>query len=104
MTYQEWDEKTRKSKACQQKVPITQRLTEQAAIHDLKAILRLIDAGKLAVSDKTHQLGIAALRTLDALLLGGDFYDDSGYGEYEKNGPIKPFAWPMLVQPGDWRR
>lgn len=100
MTYEEWDEKTRKSKARQQMVPITQRLTERAAIHDLKAILRLIDAGKLAVSDKTHQPGVAALRTLDALLLGGDFYDDSGYGEYEKIGPIKPFAWPMLVQAG----
>ena len=100
LTDQEWDEKTRKSKTCQRIVPIAQRLTERAAVHDLKAILRLIDAGKLAVSDKTLQPGAAALRTLDALLLGGDFYDDSGYGEYEKIGPIKPFAWPMLAQAG----
>ncbi|MDS4021849.1 MAG: helicase-associated domain-containing protein [Candidatus Competibacter sp.] len=100
LTYQEWDEQTRKSKAYRQMVPIAQRLTERAAIHDIKAILRLIDAGKLAVSDKTHQPGVAALRSLDALLLGGDYYDDSEYGEYEKIGPIKPFAWPMLVQAG----
>ncbi len=98
LTDQEWDEKTRKRKACQRIVPIAQRLTERAAVHDLKAILRLIDAGKLAVSDKTLQPGAAALRTLDALLLGGDFYDDSGYGEYEKIGPIKPFAWPVTLR------
>lgn len=100
MTYQEWDQKTLEKKTYRQMVPIAQRLTERAAIHDLKAMLRLIDAGKLAVSDKTHQPGAAALRTLDALVLGGDFYDDSGYDEYEKIGPIKPFAWPMLAQAG----
>ncbi|MCB1769167.1 MAG: hypothetical protein KDJ31_05605, partial [Candidatus Competibacteraceae bacterium] len=62
--------------------------------------LRLVDAGKLAVSDKTNQPGAAALRGLNGLLLGGDFYDDSGYDEYDKIGPIKAFAWPMLTQAG----
>jgi len=95
-----WDPKTRQRQDRIQDIPVTQRLTDRAAIHDLKAVLRLIDAGKLAVSDKTYQPGAAALRTLDALLLGGDFYDDSGYGEYDKIGSIKPFAWPLLVQAG----
>ena len=100
MTYEEWDPATRQSKKYRRMIPIARRLTERAAIHDLKAILRLIDTGKLAVSDKTHQPGVAALRTLDALLLGGDFYDDREYDEDEKIGPIKPFAWPLLVQAG----
>lgn len=100
MTYEEWDPATRQSKKYRRMIPIVRRLTERAAIHDLKAILRLIDAGKLAVSDKTHQPGVAALRILDALLLGGDFYEDREYGEDEKIGSIKSFAWPLLVQAG----
>jgi len=98
--YEEWDEQTRTKKVYRRQVPITRRLTERAAIHDLRAVLRLIDLGKLAVSDKTQQPGTAALRTLDALLFGGDYYDDSGYGKDEKIGPIRAFAWPMLVQAG----
>ena len=100
LTYTELDPKTRKKNVYRKPMPITQRLTERAAIHDLKAMLRLIDAGKLAVSDKTGQPGVVALRTVDALLLGGDFYDDSGYPEDQKIGPIKAFAWPMLAQGG----
>ena len=100
LTYKEWDQETRKQKVYQNRVPIVRCLTERGAMHDLKAMLRLIDAGKLAVSDKTQQPGAAALRTLGGLLLGGDFYDDSGYGEYDKIGPIKSFAWPLLVQAG----
>ena len=100
LTYTELDPKTRKENVYRKPMPITHRLTERAAIHDLKAMLRLIDAGKLAVSDKTGQPGVVALRTVDALLLGGDFYDDSGYPEDQKIGPIKAFAWPMLAQGG----
>lgn len=100
LTYTELDPKTRKKSVYRKPMPITQRLTERAAIHDLKAMLRLIDAGKLAVSDKTGQPGVVALRTVDALLLGGDFYDDSRYPEDQKIGPIKAFAWPMLAQGG----
>ena len=101
LTYTELDPKTRKKSVYRKPMPITHRLTERAAIHDLKAVLRLIDAGKLAVSDKTGQPGIVALRTVDALLLGGDFYDDGIYKEEDqKIGPIKAFAWPMLVQGG----
>ncbi|MCC6133916.1 MAG: hypothetical protein LM550_12010 [Candidatus Contendobacter sp.] len=100
LTDEKLDPKTRATTVVQKPVPITIRLTDRAAIHDLKAILRLIDAGKLAVSDKTSQPGIAAVRTVDALLLGGDFYDDSDYPEEQKIGPIRAFAWPMLAQGG----
>ena len=98
LTYEEWDQAAKKKKAYRKMIPITLRLTERSALHDLKAVLRLIDAGKLAVSDKTRQPGVAGLKAVNTVLLGGDFYDDSGYGEYEKIGLIKAFAWPMLVQ------
>lgn len=100
LIYEEWDAQTRAKKVYQYLVPITRRLTERAALHDLKAVLRLIDAGKLTVSDKTQQPGVTALRAVGALLLGGDFYDDSADNQQEKIGPIKAFAWPMLVQVG----
>ena len=80
--------------------PLVTGLTEQAASHDLKAVLRLIDAGKLTISETTFQPGAAALKAVEEVLLGGDFYDDSGYDKYDKIGPIKPFAWPLLLQAG----
>ena len=79
------------------------RETERAAIRDLQAILQLIDAGKLAVSDKTRLPGKAALTAISKLLLDGDFYDDAEpreQGFYNTVGPIRAFAWPLLVQAG----
>lgn len=98
--YDLWNPETGHREKRIETIRVVKRLTDRAAIHDLKAVLRLVDAGKLAVSDKTSQPGAAALRALNDLLLGGDFYDDSGYDEYDKIGPIKPFAWPLLVQAG----
>jgi hypothetical protein len=100
LLYEEWDQKTRQKKTYRNMIPITCRLTERSGIHDLKAVLRLINAGKLAVSDKTRQPGVAGLKAMNPLLLGGDFYDDSGYGDDQKIGPFKSFAWPMLMQGG----
>lgn len=99
-----WDPETRKSAEHTVAVSIVRCPTERAACHDLKAVLRLIDAGKLAVSDKTYQPGEAAMKTVAASLLGGDFYDDSEYDPDEQIGFIKPFAWPLLVQAGGLAR
>lgn len=67
--------------------------TERAAQHDLLAVLRLVEAGKLAVSDKTRRPGAAATRLVAGVLEGGDFYAGD-----EDVGAIKAFAWPLLVQ------
>jgi hypothetical protein len=99
-----WNRETRKSEEHTVTVPIVRCATERAACHDLKAVLRLIGAGKLAVSDKTYQPGEAAMKAVAAVLLGGDFYEDSAYGPYDKIGFIKPFAWPLLVQAGGLAR
>ncbi len=97
-----WNPQTRRREPHSERIPISPVLTERAARHDLKAVLRLIDAGKLTVSDKTHQPGAAALKAVGALLSGGDFYDDAqGDNEYQKIGSIKAFAWPLLVQAGN---
>ena len=70
------------------------RETERAAIEDLETVLRLVEAGKLAVSDKTRRPTASAMRLIGGALADGDFYPEDG----DDIGPIRAFAWPMLVQ------
>ena len=96
-----YDTRTRTSELTRVEVPVKVLETETIARMDLLSVLRLIDAGKLAVSDKTHQPGNAAQEAIAALLVGGDYYEESdGESLYMKIGAIKPFAWVMLVQAG----
>ena len=86
-------------------IPLTRFDTEHAAMQDLQAVLQLIDTGKLAVSDKTRLPGKAAIKTISALLFNGDFYDNSPPPSQhlpckDEIGPIRAFAWPLLVQAG----
>jgi DNA-binding transcriptional MerR regulator len=81
-------------------VPLTRRDTERAAQQELPAILRLIDKGKVAVSDKTFQPSSAAMTEIAALLRDGDYYElTPKKNRWEQEiGPVKAFAWPLLVQ------
>jgi hypothetical protein len=75
-------------------VPLLVAERERAAAAELAAVLRLIEAGKVAVSDKTRRPTSAAMRAVAAVLDAGDFYaDDDG-----EVGSIRAFAWPLLVQ------
>lgn len=85
-----------------QHIPLTRRDTERAAQQDLLTVLRLIDKGKVAVSDKTLQPSAATMQELCALLRDGDFYvRQPKQKQWEQEaGDIKSFAWPLLVQAG----
>jgi hypothetical protein len=76
------------------------RGTERDAMVELSVLLRLVDQGKVQVSDKTSLPGTATLRLLAENLIAGDFYADSSttHQRDEKIGPIKPFSWPILLQ------
>jgi hypothetical protein len=65
--------------------------TERAAQRDLHAVLRLVETGKVAVSDKTRRPSAVAVRLIAAVLDGGDMYAGD-------RGAIKAFAWPLIVQ------
>ena len=84
--------------------PLEVRNMELAASHDLRAVLGLIDTGKLSVSDKTRQPSLSTCNGVGRVLLGGDYYYDEvlkAAGERPVNEPIDPirsFAWPLLVQ------
>jgi hypothetical protein len=83
------------------------RETERAAAHNLFAVLRLLETGQIAVSEKTLQPTAAAMQTVAEALRDGDFYAaqaPAGKGrarlDTEQPGPIQAFAWPMLLQAG----
>lgn len=80
--------------------PLLTRDTERAALQDVQTVLRLIDKGKVAVSDKTFQPSGATQNELAVLLRDGDFYETKPKkNKWEQEvGHIKPFAWPLLVQ------
>ncbi len=83
-------------------LPVTQSAMERNAPHDLHTVLRLIERGRLTVSDKTSLPSFATVDEVAALLRGGDYYyalDQPKKKKYEQDaGPIKAFAWPLLVQ------
>ncbi|MEA5480612.1 hypothetical protein VB774_23505 [Pseudanabaena galeata UHCC 0370] len=103
---------------CQQKywndqeyeVPLTICEMEQVAQKDLLSVLRLIQSGKVSVSDKTSLPSGATVKAIATILLGGDFYDDQqrkAEAQYTYTSPeddiggIKAFAWTSLLQVGN---
>ena len=84
-------------------LPLLRRDLEHAAQQDLLAVLRLIDAGKVAISAKTRRGSAAAVRRIGEVLADGDFFapepPQTDPGE-QSVGPIRAYAWPLLVQAG----
>lgn len=90
-------------KSCSELEPdddLVVRLTEHDALKDLSQMLRAIEHERVVVSDKTAQPGSATVRQLGAKLSNGDFYPwVEPKDKYDQQvGPIKAFAWPMLLQ------
>ncbi len=83
-------------------VPLRVRETAREAEQDLRAVLRLVEAGRVRVSDKKRKPTAASQKAIDEVLLGGDFYtvDDQDESKYDPacDLTIKAFAWPMLLQ------
>jgi hypothetical protein len=97
-----FDFEARRREVKVKQIPVTQSAMERNAPHDLHTVLRLIERGKLSVSDKTSLPSSATVDEIAALLRGGDYYYAPGQPrkkKYEQEaGPIKAFAWPLLVQ------
>ena len=84
-------------------VPLEHRDMEQAAAYDLLAVLRLVDQGRVAVSAKTRRPSAAAMLRVAGVLTGGDFFDPAEKKKHSWSqvaGPVKSFAWPLLLQAG----
>jgi hypothetical protein len=78
------------------------RLTEREALQEVVIMLRTIEQARVQVSDKTALPGSATQRLLSDKLAGGDYYAaEEKRNEWDQEiGPIKAFAWPMLLQAG----
>ena len=86
-----------------EQVPLVLRDTEHTARHELPAVLRLIDAGKVAVSAKTMRPSAAAVRRIGEVLSGGDFFsarDGETASRSPMADPIRAHAWPWLMRAG----
>ncbi len=109
-TVWEWNAKTNTRTKGTQEIPLVQRKMEHSALRELRSVLRLVDAGKVSVSDKNHWPTSAAMKQIAKVLEGEDFYPsnvaDAGPKEEPKYpgtgepGPIRAFAWPMILQAG----
>lgn len=94
-----WDADTKKPVRETEKIPVVYRDTERVAAGELPALLRLVEAGKVAVSDTTRLPTAATLKTVASVLDGGDYYGPGDADEdTEEAGPIRAFAWPLVVQ------
>jgi len=80
--------------------PLAERLTEQAAIQDLRTTLRLIDQEKISVSTKTLLPSRASMTLLCDLLREGDFFElTEKVNDWDPEiGPMMGFSWLLLVQ------
>jgi hypothetical protein len=88
-------------------LPLQMRETEQVARRELISMLRLVDLGKVAISDKTLYPTGATLNNITAILEEGDYYSEwkiekspQGYKYDYPIGSIKPFGWVMILQVG----
>ena len=98
-----WNEK-------EYEIPLTVCEMEQVGQKDLLSVLRLIQSGKVSVSEKTSLPSGATVKAIATILLGGDFYDDQQRkaeaqyhytSPYDDIGCIKAFAWTALLQVGN---
>ncbi|MCC5873197.1 MAG: hypothetical protein JJU22_12425 [Gammaproteobacteria bacterium] len=81
--------------------PLTVRETEAEALVDVGTVLQLIGAGKIKVGPKTGHPNGASVDLLTASLANQDFYPpDRDALPEDRIGPIKAFAWPLLMQAG----
>lgn len=107
VTRLDYDYSTRTRTPYQVEFPLQLRETEQVARRELLTILRLVDLGKIAISDKTFYPTGAALTAISEVLEEGDYYSEwtlkKSPGDWRYDYPIgyiKPFAWVMLFQVG----
>jgi hypothetical protein len=101
--FERWNPQQRTSEKGTEPVPLAVHETERAAQRELLSVLRLVDAGKVSVSDKTRRASASTIEAITALLDGGDYYPHvpaKSKWDDENAGPIRAFAWPLLIQAG----
>jgi hypothetical protein len=101
--FEEWDSETKQRTHGTEPIALTARESERSAQRELFSVLRLVDAGKVTVSDKTRKASSTTIDAITAVLDGGDYYPfvpakDKWHDE--NAGPMRAFAWSLLIQAG----
>jgi hypothetical protein len=103
LPWSRWNSKTRTEENGTEQVPLAVHQTESTAQRELLSVLRLIDSGKVSVSDKTRRPSAATIKAVTNVLEGGDYYPVLPVKSKWHNrdaGPIRAFAWPLIAQAG----
>jgi hypothetical protein len=100
--YERWNPRTRQKEHGTESIPLTVRESERGAQRELLSVLRLVDAGRVAVSDTTRKPSTATVNAVAAVLEGGDYYpyEPRDRRDEANAGPIRAFAWPLILQGG----
>jgi hypothetical protein len=97
-TSNDYDYKSKERIEVVNEIPMIKLETQMLALQDVLSVLRIIDSGKLSVSDKTKRPTEAGARTVASILEYGDFYESDKNGDNSEIGHIKAFAWPLIMQ------
>jgi hypothetical protein len=101
--FKHWNPKTKREERGTESIPLKISASERAAQRELLSVLRLVDAGKVAVSDATRKATSATIGAISSVLEGDDYYPHVPAKDKwhdENAGPIRAFAWPLLIQAG----
>jgi hypothetical protein len=74
--------------------------TALAALHDVRALLALVDDGKVAVGEKTGQVSLAGAKAILPILRNRDFLVKNADDLRDAKQTMRAFAWPLLLQAG----
>ena len=88
--------------------PIMIHHGETTVFPELRNVLRLVDLGKISVSEKTRKPTATAVKAISKALVEPDFQlEDSTMNSdpyYTAAGPVRAYAWGILVQSCGWSR
>jgi hypothetical protein len=83
-------------------IPLRQRLTAPVALREFPTMLRLLESGRVKVSDKTRRPSQATVDAIGPFLADGDFYEPKDRSEesYDPGSDptIRNYAWPCIIQ------
>jgi hypothetical protein len=86
----------------QELVPLRQRLTAPVALREFATMLRLLESGKVKVSDKTRRPSQATVDAIGPFLVDGDFYQPEDQSKYADDPgsdlAMRAYAWPCIIQ------
>lgn len=97
-TSNRYDHENNKYVDVDEEIPIVKLDTQRPALQDVLSVLRIIDSGKINVSNKTMRTTEAGARTIATILEHGDYYLSGKDSSDNEIGFIKAFAWPLIVQ------